>query len=123
MIIQTGCRPSEALYAANFKRLWTKDGKDMILKVPPNLSKNGFEQWWTFDKGYGAGLANRLYQAASDRIPGNRTKDEEENDFKYHGLYDYFTRINQTLNLSGYQDRFGAQRQYSLKFLRRKKAE
>lgn len=123
MIIQTGCRPSEALYAANFKRLWTKNGKEMILKVPPNLSKNGFEQWWTFDKGYSAELANRLFQAASDRIPGNRTKDEDENDFKYHGLYDYFTRINQTLNLSGYQDRFGAQRQYSLKFLRRKKAE
>lgn len=99
MIIQTGCRPSEALYAANFKNLWTRNGNEMILKVPANLSKNGFEQWWTFDKGYCAELANKLHQAASDRIPGNRMKDEDKNEFKYHGLYDYFTCINQTLNL------------------------
>ena len=49
MIIQTGCRPSEALYAANFKSLWRKEDKKMILRLPADLSKTGFEHSWTFD--------------------------------------------------------------------------
>lgn len=50
MIIQTGCRPSEALYAANFRSLWSSPKKTpMILRLPAALSKTGFEHSWTFD--------------------------------------------------------------------------
>lgn len=123
MIIRTGCRPSEALYAANFKQLWTRDGKGMTLTVPLRLSKTGYEQRWKFDEGPGAELAGRLWGGASDALPIDEFHDQAPDHLKYRGLHDYFARVSQTLGLEGYRDASGAARPYSLKFLRRKKAE
>ena len=95
----------------------------MILRLPADLSKSGFEHSWTFDQGYSVKLAKRLYENASNKIAYNIIHSDNDLDFKYGGLYDYFDSISKTLNLGGYKDRFGCQRKYSLKFLRRKKTE
>lgn len=104
MVIQTGCRPSEALYAANFKQLWTKKGKAMILTVPPDLSKTGFEQRWTFDAGYSADLADRLCRGASDAAPCDEFRDPSPGRLRYIGLHDYFARVQRVLGVDGYRD-------------------
>lgn len=104
MIIQTGCRPSEALYAANFKQLWTKKGKAMIFTVPADLSKTGFEQQWTFDAGYSAKLADRLLQTASSATPCDEFSDSSSRRLRYSGLHNYFVRVQKELGLDGYRD-------------------
>ena len=104
MAIQTGCRPSEALYAANFKQLWTRKKKAMVLAVPPDLSKTGFEQRWTFDAGYSAALADRLYRRASDAVPCDEFSDPSPGRLRYIGLHDYFVRVQKVLKLEGYRD-------------------
>lgn len=104
MAIQTGCRPSEALYAANFKQLWAEKGKAMILTVPADLSKTGFEQRWTFDQGYSADLAGRLYREASDEVPCDEFSDSSPKRLRYIGLHDYFARVQKALKLEGSPD-------------------
>lgn len=104
MIIQTGCRPSEALYAANFGQLWTKKSKTMIFTVPQDLSKTGFEQQWTFDMGYSVKLADRLYRGASSAAPCDEFSDSSSMRLRYNGLQDYFKRVQKVLGLGGYRD-------------------
>lgn len=99
MILQTGCRPSEALYATNFRKLWTQKGKNKVFTLPAALSKTGFEQQWTFDAAGSARLAEELWKSASDEDPCDELHDESAFRLRYRGLYNYFVRVQQALGL------------------------
>lgn len=123
MIIETGCRPSEALYAANFKQLWSEEGKSWAFTLPAALSKTGFRQRWTFDGRNNTRLAHDLQASATDEEPVDEREDCRPGRLRYRQFYDYFARVHEVLGLGGYRDESDVLRLYSLKFLRRKKAE
>ncbi len=94
MIIETGCRPSEALYAANFKQLWSKEEKGWTFTLPAALSKTGFRQRWTFDGRENAKLARDLQASGTNDSPVNQHDDCRPERLKYSKLYDYFGRVH-----------------------------